>query len=92
MFIQIKKVLPAKIKKLGIKKQIKVVGDCSKIEDILNNKIKSNYKIKVLSYKNSDLIIKTNNFHISNELKLIEYHLKREFRDNNIFVKNIRYV
>ncbi len=92
MFVSIKKIIPDKVKKLGIKKQVKIVSDCSLIEKILNEKIKSNFKIKVLSFKNGKLIVKTGNFHIANELKLIERDLKEEFKKNNIYVTDIRYI
>ncbi len=92
MFTPLKFILPEKINKLGIKKQIVVIDICKKAENIINEKLESNFKIKVQQYKNNTLFIKTGNFQIANEIKFLEYDLKKELKKNNISVLNIRYL
>ena len=92
MFTSLKTALPDKIKKLGIKNQITVISDCKKIETIINKKINQNFKIKVFAYKNKSIFIKTGNFQLANEIKLIEQNIKKELKENNIEIKNIKYI
>ena len=91
MFVPLKSVLPDKIKKLGIKKQIETVNVCKKVEEIINSQFK-NLKVGVLRYKDQTIFIKTGNFHISNELKLKELSIKKKFKENNLNIKEIKYV
>ena len=92
MFTPLKFMLPDKAKKLGIKKQVEVVDICKKSENIINEKLGPNFKIKVLQYKNNTLFIRTGNFQLSNELKLMEYDIKKELRSNSVNIENIRYL
>jgi len=92
MFTKIKFILPKKINKLGIKRQIQLIDICKRAENILNEKLEQNFKIKVLQYKNDTLFIKTGNFQLSNELKFREYDFKKELKKNNINIKNIKYL
>ncbi len=92
MFTKIKFILPDKINKLGIKKQVQLIDVCKRAEEIINKKLGPNFKIKVTQYKNNSLFIKTGNFQISNELKFLEYDLKKELKNNNINIENIKYL
>jgi hypothetical protein len=92
MFTLLKFILPEKVKKLGIKKQVELVDVCRKAESVINKKLGPNFKIKVLQYKNNILFIKTGNFQLSNELKFLEYDLKKELKNNGINIENIKYL
>ncbi|MEK7452803.1 MAG: hypothetical protein AAB614_01060 [Patescibacteria group bacterium] len=92
MFTSIKSILLNKTKRLGIKNQVKVIDDCRRIECVINGKINQNFKIKVLKYKNNTVYIKTNNFQLSNEIKLIEFSIKNDLKKYNISIKEIKYV
>ncbi len=92
MFTSLKTVLPSKIKNLGIKNQVDVIDNCRKIEIIINKKINSDFKIKISAYKDKSIFIKTENFQLANEVKLMEQVIKKELKKNNIEIKNIKYI
>lgn len=92
MFTSLKSIIPSKIDKFGIKKQIQVIDICKKSEDIINFKIKSKFKASVVKYKNQTIFIKTNNYHLLNEIKMMEDILKEEFQKNKLNIKYIKYL
>jgi len=92
MFVSIKSALSKRVGRIGIKNQIQVIDNCKKVENILNKQIKTNFKIEVVGLKNKTLTIKTNNFQLANEVKLLESNLKRKFKESNIDIQKIRYM
>ena len=92
MFTSLKSIIPKKIDSLGIKKQIQVIDICKKAEKIINLKIKSKFKVNIIKYKNQSIFIKTSNYHLLNEIKMMEEILKEEFKRNNLNIKNIKYL
>lgn len=92
MFTSLKSIIPKKIDTLGIRKQIQVVDICKKAEDIINLKIKSKFKVNIIKYNNQSIFIKTSNYHLLNEVKMMEEILKEEFKRSNLNIKNIKYL
>ena len=76
MFTPLKFMLPDKIKKLGIKKQVEVVDVCKRSEGVINEKIGPIFKVKVLQYKNDTLFVRT-----GNSTNLGKYFPKHPYRD-----------
>ncbi|MBI3671405.1 hypothetical protein HY249_01260 [Candidatus Azambacteria bacterium] len=58
----------------------------------MNEKIGPAFNVKVLKYKNGTAYIKTGNFQLSNEIKLLERSIKRELREEDINLNEIRLV
>jgi len=81
---------------MGIKRKIDNIDECKKIEAAILRSLglgKNNvFGVRVLSYKNKNLTIKTSSFNISNELKIIEAGFKAELQKEGIDIKKIRYL
>lgn len=94
MFISLKKILPSTLKINKIHNQINNIDNCIEIEKIIKNFLnnKNTLNIKVDRYKNKILFLRTNNFSISNELKLKEEKLKKEISKQGILVDQIKYI
>ena len=92
MWTSIRDVLPFTINKLGIKKDIDKIKICK----VAEKKIKEmySYRIKVLNFKNGNLIVQCDNYTLANELylnqKKIIKSINSDLKEEKI--KQIRFV